>query len=197
MPTTKTITLYTYPELSEKAQEKARDWYRSGNDFNSDFVIEDAKNMGALMGIDVDRVYYSGFWSQGDGACFEGSYAYAKGAPAAIAKETNSTETALIKIATRLQEIQKGNFYGLRAEVKQRGRYYHEMSTDIQVEHNLPDRAVSDDTEDAITQCLRDFMRWIYKRLETEWNYRNADEQVIDSIVANEYTFTEDGSRED
>jgi hypothetical protein len=26
----------------------------------------------AEVGIEVDNIYFSGFWSQGDGACFEG-----------------------------------------------------------------------------------------------------------------------------
>ena len=40
------------------------DWYES--------VYEHFKEMMSVIGIRVDKVYFSGFWSQGDGACFEG-----------------------------------------------------------------------------------------------------------------------------
>ncbi len=39
------------------------DWYES--------VYEHFKEMMSVIGIRVDKVYFSGFWSQGDGACFD------------------------------------------------------------------------------------------------------------------------------
>jgi hypothetical protein len=39
-------------------------------------------------------------------------------------------------------------------------------------------------------------MRWVYRRLEAEYNWLQADEQVDESIRCNEYTFDEDGNRE-
>lgn len=79
------IRTYTFEELSEKAQEKARDWYRTAmyefGDYEdaAEAVIEDAKAIGEILGIQIDRVYYSVSYSQGDGACFEGTYQYQKG----------------------------------------------------------------------------------------------------------------------
>ena len=40
---------------------------------------------------------------------------------------------------------------------------------------------------------LKDFAKWIYTRLDTEWDYAMSDEQIDDSIRANEYEFTEGG----
>jgi len=47
--------------------------------------------------------------------------------------------------------------------------------------------------EDAIRDCLRSFADWIFKQLEDEYEWANADEQVDESIIANEYEFTENG----
>lgn len=40
---------------------------------------------------------------------------------------------------------------------------------------------------------MRAFADWIYRQLETEYDYQNSDEQVDESIIANEYEFTEEG----
>jgi hypothetical protein len=37
-------------------------------------------------------------------------------------------------------------------------------------------------------------MRWIYKSLETEWDYLSSDEQIIETIQANEWEFDENGN---
>lgn len=42
---------------------------------------------------------------------------------------------------------------------------------------------------------MREFADWIYSRLEAEYEYQNADEQVDESIRINEYEFAEDGNR--
>ena len=72
---TTTQNVYTFNELSDTAKESARDWYRSDPfpDWH-EFVIDGAKEVGALLGIEIDNIWFSGFSSQGDGACFTGSY---------------------------------------------------------------------------------------------------------------------------
>ena len=47
---------------------------------------------------------------------------------------------------------------------------------------------------DGVLEALRDFNRWIYKQLETEYEYLISEKQIEESIRANEYEFTEDGS---
>jgi hypothetical protein len=36
-------------------------------------------------------------------------------------------------------------------------------------------------------------MKWIYRQLETEYDWLNADEQVDESIEGNDYQFTDNG----
>ena len=191
---TEALHIYTYEELSDEAKAKARDWYRKNDDNEySEFVIDDAKEVAALMGWEIDKVYYSGFWSQGDGACFEGIMRYNKGCAKLVKAYTNDAE--LNRIAKAWQDLQRQNFYALRASVKHRGHYQHEMCTEFDcgdTRHNygwLQNPEAEDDTK----EIARDFMRWIYKRLESEYEYSVSDEVVAENIIANGYEFTEDG----
>ncbi len=187
--------LYQFSELSEAAKEKARDWYREGMYlYNYDFecVIEDAKIIGALIGINIAKVFYSGFCSQGDGACFEGSYSYKKGSVKLI-KDYAPLDVKLHAIAETLQAIQKRNFYKLTAKVKQSGFYMHSNCTDIEVMKDNDWPTNDDDKE--IKEALKDFMNWIYRQLDMQNDYINSNESIDDNIEANEYEFLENGKR--
>lgn len=70
---TKELTVYSYSELSETAKEKARNWYiENCCDYEwYDFILEDWKEKLAEIGFTNAKIYFTGFWSQGDGACFD------------------------------------------------------------------------------------------------------------------------------
>ena len=192
---TEALHIYTYEELSDDAKEKARDWYRSIDDANfwAEFVIDNAKEVAALMGWEIDKIYWSGFSCQGDGACFTGMMRYKKGCAKFVKAYTNDEE--LNRIAKAWQDLQRRNFYALRASVKHRGHYSHEMCTEFECEDTRSNYGwmQNPEAEDDIKEIARDFMRWIYKRLESEYEYSVSDEAVEENIIANEYEFTEDG----
>lgn len=182
--------VYTLDELSPAAKEKAREWYRdaSADDtFGAECIIEDAKRVGVFLGLEISRIYYSGFWSQGDGACFEGSW-----------HPANVTEKDLLAYAPKDDELARlakafaelaAEFPDARFSVRHSGRYYHEYCTRFSIECD------GDEFEERAAEASRDFMRWIYRQLENDWDYRNSDEQIDETIRANEYTFTEVGTR--
>lgn len=185
---------YKFGELSAEAKEKAlthcREWQTDHNWW--EFVHDDAKEAAQIIGIDIERIYFSGFWSQGDGACFEGHYSYKPNSCKQI-RQFAPMDTELHEIADALRNIQKVNFYQLRAGVKHRGHYYHENCTDIDIDR-YDSCELSRDAEELITTLLRDFMRWIYSRLEKEYECLTSDESVADMIEANEYEFDEYGN---
>lgn len=189
------INIYTFEELTNEAKEAARNWYRevsSSDTFWSEYVINDAKSIAALMGIDIDQVYWSGFWSQGDGASFTGSYTYKKGAVKAV-KSYAPQDQGLHRIAQELQDIQRPNFYRLMASISQRGHYQHENTMYVSVDRD-GDYA-SDETTDQLLDIFRQYAQWIYSRLEAEYEYQNSDEVIDEALIANEYEFTTDGER--
>lgn len=207
---TKTVNLYTYDELNETAQETARNWYRNADSefFGAECVTDDAATAADILGIDlrqtrktrgdntvhyVPTVYWSGFCSQGDGACFECTYRYKKGA-AKLIRGHAPQDKKLHAIADALQAVQRKVFYRATAST-QTGRG---NSTSVSVEcDGIDDAATWENLENAITGALTDFADWIYSNLEKEYEHENSDETVAETLIINEYTFTADGNRED
>lgn len=225
MPKRKITTVYQFDELNDKAKERAREWYREGNcedNYWSEVVIDDAAEIATLLGVDLCQtayktmggetkynptVYFSGFWSQGDGACFEGTWR-AKNVQADKLKAYAPQDKELHRIVDGLAELAKEYPDGYFS-VEHRGHYSHSGCTSFDVE--LPNPALDEmiygsfeyqakeaairHDEEALIQLARDFMDWIYKQLEKEWDYQNSDEQVDGAIKANEYEFLENGQR--
>jgi hypothetical protein len=164
------------------------DWFGG---VEGDF-IEDMK----AVGIDVDRIYFSGFWSQGDGACFVG----AMGNTLTYLDHHHQGQYPMIRMLLQ----HGGEVY---VECSHTGRYYHENSTSFWVD---ADRFVGimnqptefhtelahawqteleyelEDFEEDITEQWRTYMQQLYRKLEAEYEYRTSDEAVWDTIEANE-----------
>ena len=184
-------------ELLDEVKESVLDKNRMINVEHIEWwedTVDHIKVCGDKIGISIDKVYFSGFNNQGDGACFEGFYEYKKGSLKLI-KEFVPLDEELIRVAKDLQELQRRFFYQLSARVFHRGHYYHENCTVIDVAGN-EDFAyeVHDDAEDGVIEFLRDFMRWSYKRLEQEYNFLTSDEQVMETLRLNEYEFDQEGN---
>ena len=193
MPEIVETIVYRLDELADRAKENARAWYREGSIDHDWFesVYEDFERICVLLGIRLDSrpvrlygggtrrkpcIWFSGFWSQGDGACFEGRYSHAKAASRQIRKYAPQ-DHELHRIADALQSIQRRNFYQLHAAVSHRGRYYHEQSMTIDVERQSPGgQDPTEDAESAATEALRDLARWLYAQLEREYEYQTSDE---------------------
>jgi hypothetical protein len=203
--------VYKFSELSPEAKEKARDWYReTAFDYDWwDAVYEQVVASGEALGIRFKQrhvplmngrsrtepcIWFSGFASQGDGACFEGTYAYLAGWRKKLEEYWGKTTIPadLLEIGESLQAVQKAARWSLTASVAHVGRYYHENSVSIHVTSELEVKDFGDKVT-LLEEALRDFCRWIYKRLEREYDWLNADEQVDESMEANEYEFTENG----
>lgn len=206
------ITVYRLEELSNAARDKARAWYREGG-FDDDWydaVYEDFQRVAGILGLNLKTrtvrlmgggtrqepcIWFRGFWSQGDGACFESWYSYRKDAPRRI-REHAPQDSELHRIADALQAVQRRNFYQLRAEASHRGHYCHEHCMGISVERDSPTyQDMTADAEEGVIEALRDLARWLYRQLEREYDYLSSDDVVDEAIIANGYTFTEAGQR--
>ena len=81
----------------------------------------------------------------------------------------------------------------IHGTIKHRGNYYHYNSTEIELyreDCHGNELAFIGEADLVIQKLLRDLMKWLYKTLETEYDYLNSDEQVDETIKANEYEFT-------
>lgn len=217
------VKLYQFEELSDAAKEKAREWWKEleSQDFGGHGdLFEFAETAAGLLGIEFGTkavplhgggtrqepdIYWSGFSSQGDGASFVGSYSYKKGCAKAVRAEFG-TDNELWRIADGLTALQKQHGYKLECKITQDGRYSHShtMNVDITAPESVANvedchyegsRLVIHEPLNTLLDLIRNFADWIYKGLEEEYDYRMSDERVDDTLIANEYEFTEKGER--
>ncbi len=199
-------TLYKYEELSDRAKQKARECYLEGGlDYSWwEYSYEDFARVAEILGITLSQksvplmsgkcryepeIYFSGFYHQGSGSSFCGTYGYAKGAVARIKKYAPQDEE-LHRIAQGLQDVQRRHFYRLTADITSVRDHY------IRVEVGDSENPYRDigDAEDDVRELMNDFNGWMFKCLQGEYEYLTSDEAVEESIIANEYEFDEEGN---
>jgi len=181
--------VYKFDELSDDAKDNAREWKRTC--FNQDadwheFAIEDAKECITLLGFAVTDVLYTGFWSQGDGACFTGHWYAENVCPVAKMRAHAPKDAVLLRLSRDLNALARKDKEAF-ATLTHRDRYCNENTIEFSVDCRR------DDTADTLKELGREAMQWIYRQLEAEYEYHTADAQLDDAIRANEYEFTESG----
>jgi len=185
-------TVYSFSELSEKAQEKVL--YSDLNKFFDDAVIADFKTIAGILGFYDVVPRYSGFCSQGDGASFTGRYSYVKGAAKRL-REYAPQDVELHAIADILQKEQARHFYRLRADITLGGssnHYCHENTVDIHVydaENEYRDVGGS-----VVVEATKGLMRRLYSTLEADYFYQTSRENFSELSDANGWEFYEDGA---
>lgn len=190
-----TVYQYDFNELSDTAKEYARNDYRvNGLDYEwYDCIFDDWKAGLLLIGIDVDNIYFSGFCSQGDGACFTGNYSYRKAWRKAVNAEFGGSLAALLLTAgDELQAIQKPFFYGVSATITHGYRYNHSNSVTFNVnfeDHNGGYWSDVSDCEDDIKSVIRGLMDDLYIALGSEYDHLTSDETIDEHLTERDLMF--------
>lgn len=185
--------------------EKHRYWNVEHIDWR-DGVYDNFKVSMTAIGIDVDEMYFSGFCSQGDGACFEGRV-----------DDWGLFLQSLGYECPALNTLAQHSSWKFR--VTHSGHYYHENCTDFHATLNHPDNSDAQDDadwlrwcspyktdtqnaaylavlrthdlnklEDEFEEAFKDHMRQLYKDLEAEHDHLTSDDVVWGSLEANEMT---------
>jgi hypothetical protein len=192
----KEYQVYSFEELGEEARQKAIDSHRN---FLFEFVDLDCetgefKRLLEMYGFSDIKIYYSGFWSQGDGASFTGRYRYKAGGLKAVKAEyAGEWFKDVIEYLELLDGINKKCLYSLRYMINTGGRYCH--ANTMQVNHLDDYRGNRDFSkyEDDITEYVRGIANEFYHLLEKSYEGMTNNEAVIESIEINEYEFYENG----
>lgn len=132
-----------------------------------------------IIGFDVSPrdIQFTGFWSQGDGASFTGSYRYAKQSAKRI-REYAPLDAELHAIADMLTEMQRRNFYQVTGSIVRIGHHYvHENTIAADIERDSENyQDATDDAETIVTDAARRLSQWLYSTLESEWEYLETDD---------------------
>lgn len=169
-----------------------------------DCVYDDFKADMDAIGIEIHRMHFSGFCSQGDGACFEGRiYSWED-----FLKSMGHQDPALITLA---------NHSHWKFGVEHKGHYYHENCTrfdaclaTLDSNDALDDEEFAEvfspykseiqtaawmaliadykrlDLEEAFEEEFKRHMRSLYNRLEVEYDHLTSDESVLEALDAND-----------
>ena len=185
---TRTHTFKKFSELTEANQrniaEERRDWEVSDDWW--DYVYTDAKEIGKCLGVEIEEIEFTGFWSQGDGARFRGNYTPRRDM-VEVVKAWAPLDSGLHTIAESIAEIQDRYDWALGCKIKFANwvDYVHDGNTEFEFSEIGWDVEgeqlwATDADETALCQALRGFMRWIYRQLEKEYEYLTSDEHLLE-----------------
>ena len=226
-----TQTLYKFSELSPAAQARAlkaaiQSRYEDPDNFWAEHPLEEAAEQGRLLGFTFDerprkslsgkplpgepKIYWSGFSSQGDGACFEGSWSARdclagaakvaegwgcktekRGPEVGPKKHASDCPTCELRAiaAALLKEVSA--FPSASFLVKHRGHYRHENCTEFVFDEDSPEYVC-----EQLEELAKDFMRWIYRSLEAAYDYETSEENVLEQLRdLDEEIYDEDGDQ--
>jgi len=212
-----TINTYTFDELSEAAKRTAIEWYK--NTYTDDDiwhygVYDDFIELTKTLGITIDRkgIGFSGFWSQGDGSHFTETFnnteimEFIEAVNADKWKEYISGKAGelenlrKITITPRFKNLINGGNIDMTISTRSANHYSYMVDTwefnTVNNNNNIPliDSVIEGIISDVVYN-LHTLNNWLYRQLETAYDYAQTDEYISEEIRANEYKFTEEGRR--
>lgn len=168
---TTTRTLYQFEELSDRAKENARDWYRGLIDYDEwwEPVYSDAEMIHLeITSFDLDRAEISGRFTID---------------PELVADEIqNNHGDSCGTYKTAAQYLERRDNLIDTALRDEDGEFDDERQLDR-------------DLDELDTEFLHDLLEDYRITLRKELEYQMSDECIDENITANEYEFTEDGRR--
>ena len=209
---TKTYETYTLDELSKEAKEKVFESYRTDEFYPGDWwheaAVEDFVEDRTKEGWDLETkdVHFSGFWSQGDGASFDGEI-------------TCETWIKFHKLEAKFPTIMKvlHNTHPLTAKIYTNhfGTYYCHSNTrylEIEEDGQLDEHIYGWDDEakeqaimekwneevmrleEILEDNREELSQQLYSKLEKQYDYYMTDEAIKEDIMSNDNMFLANGT---
>ena len=190
-----TATAYTYDELTEDAQKTAIEKCRTATTEDFEWWRDDYdywKEKLAKLGYEVEDIWFSGFWSQGDGACFEGSLNVLEWLEATDGEKQDASTRSLRYWLKRLDPA------AAYVNIGHRGNYCHKFTMYVEVEWaEWPEPPKAGEQllalEPAILDHARDMAQKIYDGLQETCEGMMKDDYIADHLQINEYLFWKNG----
>lgn len=193
---TVTTILYTFEELSEQAQKKAIEDHRYinvDNDHWYEWIIDNFKEKLEKLGYTNPEVEFTGFGSQGDGACYTSGF-------------DNSTEN-LYRLLPQLKNVRPIIFELIQdlSEFylkKRTYQYSHEFTVSIDYTIDLNDYFIEryprmnrlvmdllDELDRAMNRERVALCRELYSELQDQYFTLMDDNEVAQSLIELEFEF--------
>jgi hypothetical protein len=183
MPKQVQITLFTFDELSEESQQKIIEPFREAYepDYSHiyyEFINDMSENYGA--DIKIDDIEWSGFWSQGDGACFTCDFDEEVIETMLRAELSEDDRAHLDRLGVRFNSIKSirtgpSNFYSHENTVTGEISFYCSDDTELKVE-------VIAAMEAHLTDIIRRSCKDLYQRLQDYYDEEMEDEVIVRRI---------------
>ena len=184
MPEQIQITLFTFDELPEESQQKIIEGFRERYEpyyghIYDEFILEMSEQYGA--DIKVDNIQWTGFWSQGDGACFTCDFDEEVIFP--ILKERSLMGHQVQWLEELGVEVQSAK--SIRCGPS--NFYSHENTVTGDLLFNVPggkefDQEIAILLERSLTEIIREACTDLYRRLEDEYDHATSDEAIKQRI---------------
>lgn len=192
----KQLTAYSFSELSEEAKKKAIennryfeveywDWWEYTFEWYATEKMPEECFEAAEDKDGDPKIYFSGFYSQGDGASFE----------AGVDLHKFMLEHGLCNEYRSLAHwVREGYAW---CGIKRSGHYYHRYS--MYAESHLESYAIEniesadraaeqlEEVAEIVIQEARDLALKLYRDLEKEYEYRTSDECISEALESNDH----------
>ena len=186
----KSINLYTLEELDPAIKEKVLNRHRDidvdGNWY--DFVYEQWIDKLNSLGYKEASIHFSGFWSQGDGACFDAK---------------PDLKILRLKKGMKFRPIDHliRNDYLYGKIEGYSSHYCHERTRSFQIYDQLANISKNQsilitELEDLIEKDRLSLCQQIYSDLEKEYEYLTTDEHVAETLIEADFLFQVNGDPE-
>ena len=191
--------VYKFEELSKEIQEKVIEKSYNINIHEGwwDSIYE--MYIGDETGFDIDKICFSGFHSQGDGAMFEGSPN--KDILHFITPGYNNKEYQ--KDWYRVIKLIKNGHINIYGSFTHQGHYYHSKSYSDNLDAEFTNdwygknySRIGDILEDVLEEIREHYeniCNKIYRSLEQEHEYYSSRKAIEETIECNDYEFTSEG----
>lgn len=191
---TVTYKVFKFEELSPKAQDKVlqdqRDWNVEGFEW-WDAAYENFKDDLKEKGFNDVEIFFSGFWSQGDGACFDcKSFDQGKLIEALKDRIEDKRYRQYKRLIPKLD---------MGVCIETLGHHYcHGRTRKLSIEFYASGKhrraiVLVESFQEDLENLRLDWCNKIYHDLEKEYEYLTSDEAIKESIECNDLEFHENG----
>jgi hypothetical protein len=189
MPTTTSYDLYRLDELAPAVQAKVLDRERHINvedEWWYEGTLSTWKGTLESQGYGEPKIFFSGFGSQGDGACFEASVdliAWLRG-------------RKRVRSFRRLLSVRESGKVAIT--IRHTGRYCHAYSTEVVVSYGGSDDEIERELVEVRTEIAEEVVelsQQIYRELEKEYFALIDDQAVAETLRSTDVLLHGDGCR--